>query len=67
MRSLFDKNGRYTPIALELDREAFDVLEPFFQKYEEFSPRDVAHILSLAVSDLECGCILDLSKSDKQP
>jgi len=62
MRSLFDKNSRYTPIALELDREAFDVLEPFFQKYKEFSPREVAHILSWVVSDLECECVLDLAE-----
>ncbi len=57
---MFDENHRYTPDALNLDREASAALQPLFERYLKlgYSPRDIFTIISHAVFDLELDVVM---------
>jgi len=59
-KSLFDKDHRYTSDADSLEVAAFRALAPIFADYlkKGYSPREISHILSSAVRDLECESLL---------
>jgi hypothetical protein len=59
---LFDKNYHYTRRAIELDKEASELLEPLFEKFTGHgeSPRDISHILQERIKFLEQEAILEL-------
>ena len=62
MPSLFTTKGFfYTDEATKLDYEALEKLKPLFQTYAGlgFSPREIAHVLHAAVTDVEIDFILD--------
>jgi hypothetical protein len=61
MLRLFNKDERYTPIALDLDLEAGNLLRPLFRKYIEmgFPIREIEYIIERAVLDTSNIEILD--------
>lgn len=64
MKELFTETNRYSEAAAKLDHEALVLLRPLFQAYQDlgFNPRDISHILHLAVTDLELEFILQNDK-----
>lgn len=58
---LFDKDHRYTALALEFDREVTGALTPIFEQWQlahNASPRELAYIASMAVSDIHLELLL---------
>jgi hypothetical protein len=57
---LYNKDFRYTDIAMQLDTEAGSAIAPIFKKYFEMgiSPREISHLVILAVLELELQTIL---------
>lgn len=64
MNSLFDKDYRYTEKALEISHKTEQALKELFKKYvqEEYSPREIAHVMQMCVTDFELDAVL--SKKD---
>lgn len=60
MKSLYDKNFKYTYEASALADEAQNVLDDLFAKYVDlgYSPREISHILQAVIQDLECSEVL---------
>jgi hypothetical protein len=56
----FDEDDRYRAAALALDHAVLDVLRPIFQDYIDrgHSIREIAHLMQLAVTELETTNIL---------
>lgn len=57
---LFDKDDRYTSIALEFDRQITLAVEPIFREYvrQGGSPRTLAYIASGAIFDIHLNILL---------
>ena len=66
-----DNDETWTQEALELERKVQSALNPIFQEYisEDYSVREIAHIMQSAVGSSECEIILGkrLSKTDSLP
>lgn len=60
MKSLYDKNWRYTKDGDSLDRVTNNVLAPIFREWVEqgYSPREISHLMQQIVTDIECETIL---------
>jgi hypothetical protein len=60
MESLYDKDGRYTEVAEAIDIKAGQILKPLFAQCVElgYSPREVAHIITATVTEMELSAIL---------
>lgn len=58
---LFDANDKYREPALKLDRMAADAVRPLFKAYIAlgYSVRQISHIISGAVRDVETECVLE--------
>ena len=63
---LFDENYEWTDEAREVSRFASSQLEEIFKKFPEYSPREVAHIISTEVNMRECEAIFKLRKEIKE-
>ncbi len=59
--SLFDANNKYKVDAQDLDADVSAELQGYFQKYVElgYSPREISHIIMLAVMGLEMEFMLE--------
>jgi len=57
---LFDKDDRYTGIALEFDRQITLAIEPIFREYVQQggSPRTLAYIANGAIFDVHLNIML---------
>lgn len=64
MKSLFDKNDRYTEEALYLDYQSGVLLAPLMREYKKlgYSAREIAHIVTSAISLIECELVMDNPK-----
>ena len=60
MKSLYNKDFRYTKEAQILDREAHNAIEYMFDRWlaKGYSPREVSHIIKEAVTDFELEAVL---------
>ena len=60
MKSLYDKTHRMTEAALALDASTHERLSAIFAEFaaKGFSPREIAHVMHEAVSDLERETVL---------
>lgn len=60
MDSLYREDGRYTANASVLDEDTTKLLTPVFKKFLNagYSPREISHIMSSAISMLELEAIL---------
>jgi hypothetical protein len=63
-KPLFDKNDRYTGAAMNIDKRVYDALFPIFEEFSRqgFGIREISHIASLAVHDVETKFILNQDK-----
>ncbi len=61
MKSLYDRNFRYTDRAVQMDVEAGAALKPIFSAAVEagYNPREIARLLMQTVNELEMESILD--------
>jgi len=61
VKSLYDKNLRYTPEAFKIDEEAYPTVKAIFDRWIEqgYSPREISHILQACVVDYELYSVLD--------
>ena len=60
MKSLYNKNYRYTSEAEAIDREAHNALKLIFKEWYKngYSPREIAHIINGTVTDFELESVL---------
>jgi len=60
MKSLFNKDYKYTPEAELLDKEANDALKSLFDiwRIKGHNPREISNIIKWAVNDIELESIL---------
>lgn len=67
MKSLYDKKDRYTEEASHLDSETCRHLYPLMREYVKlgYSAREIAHVITNAISVLECELILNNSEEGK--
>lgn len=65
MKSLYDKNFKYTEDALAFANEIFNAIRPIFEKYSKigFSPRELSHIAQAEIMDKELDTILSIDYS----
>lgn len=58
---LYNGDWRYTDVASAIDRKVNEALRPIFKEYIELgcSPREISHVMSAAVIDLELISVLD--------
>lgn len=58
---MYDKDFRYTKDAAEIDSYVNAALRVIFEEFvaRGFSPRDIAHVMQAAVTDLELSAVLD--------
>lgn len=68
MKSLYDKKDRYTEEALHLDNETCRLLFPLMREYAKlgYSAREIAHVVTNAISMLECELILNNSEEKEK-
>lgn len=62
MKFLYDPDSlRYTSDGNELDRQAHAAIDGIFRQWAEqgYSPREIAHLISWTVSDVELTHVLD--------
>lgn len=61
MKPLFTDQARYNETGNALHNDVGEQLRPIFEAYVKlgYSPRDIAHIMHWAVSDLELTAVLD--------
>lgn len=68
--SLFrEKDNRYTKDAEQLDNDATDFLLDLFKEYTKkgYSPREISHVLQLAVFSMELTFVLGDDKFCEKP
>lgn len=60
-KSLFDEHFRYTQEGIDLDNRAREALSSLVMEFltKGFSPREIAHIISLTALDFETQAILE--------
>jgi hypothetical protein len=65
---MYDKDFRYTATATEIDSYTYHALHIMFEEFVErgFSPRDIAHVMHAAVTDLELSAVLDVPLSHEE-
>jgi len=56
VKPLFEENGEYGDLALEVDQEVNALLRPVFDKYRDqgYKIRDISHIIAGVTRELEC-------------
>jgi hypothetical protein len=61
MKSLFDKNARYSERASQINEEIYDILKPKIRQYssEGYSPREIEILMLEAICDITCSEMLD--------
>lgn len=59
-QSLFNNDNRYTPDATSIDILTHQALKDIFTEFVEkgYSPREIAHIMQLSITDLELQKVL---------
>lgn len=61
MKSLYDKNFRYTDLARNLEGDVGPLVRSVFSAWvaKGFSPREISHIIQLVVFDAEMTNVLE--------
>lgn len=61
MKTLYDKNFRWTPEASALDTRIHEALQPLFEEYvaKGYSPREISHVVHGASMQLELMAVLN--------
>lgn len=64
MKSLYDKNYRYTTDGTYLDQETIIALGDLFARYVKkgYSPREISHVIQSAIEFMECEFVLSKEK-----